>query len=128
MAHVTAPGAVRERTPEAREIDWEGAAESREFQRLVHKRRRFVVPATIFFLAWYLGFIALAGWAPDFMSESISGGFTVGWALGLSQFVVTWALAWTYLRRATRDFDPLAKRAAEHAVDGRTFVDRERDR
>ena len=32
--------------------------------------------------------------------------------LALSQFVMTWGLAWLYLRKADREFDPLAERAA----------------
>jgi hypothetical protein len=44
-------------------IDWEAIERSPEFQELVRKRRSFVVPATIFFLAYYMGFILLAGYA-----------------------------------------------------------------
>jgi uncharacterized membrane protein (DUF485 family) len=98
------------------QIDWEAAERSPEFQKLVHKRRAFVVPATIFFFAWYFGFIVLAGYAEGFMGESIYEGFTVGYALALSQFVMTWVLGWLYLKRADRDFDPLAKRAMEEAM------------
>ena len=61
----------------------------------------------IFYLAWYLGFVLLAGYAPDFMSESVYEGLTVGYVLALSQFVMVWVLAWTYVRKADRDFDPL---------------------
>ncbi|MEA2192453.1 MAG: hypothetical protein QOI73_2574, partial [Solirubrobacteraceae bacterium] len=32
--------------------DWEAIARSPEFQELIAARRRFVLPATIFFLAW----------------------------------------------------------------------------
>ncbi len=99
------------------EVDWEAAERSPEFQELVRKQRRFVVPATIFFLAWYLGFIALAGYAEDFMGESIYEGFTVGYALALTQFVMTWGLGWLYVRKATREFDPLRERAAARALE-----------
>ena len=95
--------------------DWEAVERSEEFQTLVRSRRRFVVPATIFFLAWYLGFILLAGYAKDFMGSSIYEGFTVGYALALTQFVMVWGLAWAYLRKADRDFDPLERAAAEKA-------------
>jgi len=99
------------------DIDWVGAEQSPEFQELVKKRRAFVIPATVFFLAWYFGFIILAGYAPDFMGrEFVTDGVTVGYALALSQFVMTWLLGWLYVRRATRVFDPLAARAAEVAV------------
>src|SRR5215207_6649332 len=101
---------------EDQSIDWIAAERSPEFRELIARKRRFVVPATIFFLGWYLGFIALAGYAPDFMGESVYEGFTVGYALALTQFVMTWVLGWLYLRRSDRVFDPLARRAAERAL------------
>ena len=93
------------------------AESSPEFQQLVKKRRSFVLPATAFFLAWYFGFIILAGYAPDFMGESVYEGLTVGYLLALSQFVMVWVLGFWYLKKADRDFDPLAKKAAERAIE-----------
>jgi len=100
-----------------RPIDWERAERSPEFRELVAARRRFVVPGTIFFLAWYLGFILLAGYAPDFMGESVYQGLTVGYCLALSQFVMVFVLGLWYLRKADKEFDPLAHRAAQRALD-----------
>jgi uncharacterized membrane protein (DUF485 family) len=97
-------------------IDWEAAERSPAFRELIAQERRFVIPATVFFLAWYLGFIALAGYAPGFMGERIYEGFTVGYALALTQFVMTWGLGWLYLRKADRDLDPLREKAAEAAL------------
>ena len=98
------------------EIDWVAAERSPEFRELVRKRRSFVVPCTIFFLVWYFGFIVLAGYAPDFMGrEFLVDGLTVGYVLALSQFVMVWGLSAWYLRRADREFDPLAERAAARA-------------
>jgi uncharacterized membrane protein (DUF485 family) len=99
------------------EIDWIAAERSPEFRDLIAKRRRFVLPATIFFLVWYFGFVVLAGYAEDFMGESIYEGFTVGYLLALTQFVMVWVLGWLYLKKADRDFDPLARRAAERAIE-----------
>ena len=99
------------------EIDWVAAEQSPEFHELVRKRRSFVVPALAFVFVWYFGFIALAGYAPDFMGERLIDGFTVGYALALSQFVMTWFLGWLYLRKADRDFDPLARAAAQKAIE-----------
>ena len=102
------------------EIDWGAAERSEEFQQLVRRRRRFVLPATAFFLTWYFGFIVLAGYAPDFMGESVYEGLTVGYCLALTQFVMVWGLGWLYLRKADREFDPLAERAiAAYAQDER---------
>lgn len=98
-------------------LDWVAAERSPEFRELVTRRRRFVVPATVGFLTWYLGFIILAGYAPDFMGESIYEGLTVGYVLALTQFVMVWGLGWLYLRQADRVFDPLAERATQVALD-----------
>ena len=98
-------------------IDWVAAERSPEFQELVTRRRKFVVPATVGFLTWYLGFILLAGYAPDFMGESVYEGLTVGYVLALTQFVMVWGLGWLYLRQADRVFDPLAERATQVALD-----------
>ena len=100
------------------EIDWEAVERSPEFRELIKRKKAFVIPATLFFLAWYFGFIFLAGYAPDFMGrEFITDGMTVGYALALSQFVMTWVLGWLYLRKADREFDPLAATARDRAIE-----------
>ena len=98
--------------------DWERIEHSPEFQELVHKRRAFVVPATIFFLAYYMGFILLCGYAKDFMAESVYQGLTVGYCLALTQFVMVFALGILYLRKSDRDYDPLARRVVDLAEQG----------
>jgi uncharacterized membrane protein (DUF485 family) len=103
-----------------RPVDWEGVERTPEFQELVRRRRSFVVPCTIFFLVWYLAFIALAGYAPDFMGERVYEGVTVGYLLALTQFVMVWGLGAAYLRRSRKVFDPLreaAVRASGHHED-----------
>jgi uncharacterized membrane protein (DUF485 family) len=99
------------------DIDWEAAERSPEFRELVRRKKAFVIPATAFFMAWYFGFVILCGYAPDFMGrEFITDGLTVGYTLALTQFIMSWGLAWAYLRKANRDFDPLAERAREAAL------------
>ena len=102
-------------TPPER-VDWNAVEQSPEFQELIAARRRFVLPATIFFLAWYIGFVLLAGYAPDFMGDSVYEGLTVGYCLALTQFVMVFALGYTYLRRADTVFDPLAARVVDKAL------------
>src|ERR671931_2190098 len=101
-----------------RGVDWQAIERSPEFQELVRKRRSFVLPATIFFLAYYMAFILLAGYAPDFMASSVYEGLTVGYCLALTQFVMVFALGIMYLRRSDRDYDPLAERVIEMAEQG----------
>ena len=121
MADTRRPDTGDGRTEEDRRleaIDWEGIERSPEFQELVHRRRSFVVPATIFFLAYYMAFILLAGYAEDFMAESVYEGLTVGYTLALTQFLMVLVLGIWYLRKADREYDPLAQRVVTAAGAG----------
>jgi uncharacterized membrane protein (DUF485 family) len=102
-------------TPPGR-VDWNAVEQSPEFRELIAARRRFVLPATIFFLAWYIGFVLLAGYAPDFMGDSVYEGLTVGYCLALTQFVMVFVLGYLYLRRSERVYDPLAERVRRRAL------------
>lgn len=97
-------------------VDWDAVERSPEFRELIAKRRSFVLPATIFFLAWYFGFILLAGYAPDFMAGSVYQGLTVGYCLALTQFVMVGVLGLMYLRRSEKVYDPLRERVIECAL------------
>ena len=98
-------------------VDWEAAENSPEFKELIAKKRNFVLPATIFFFVWYFGYIILSGYAPEFMAESVYEGLTLGYLIALTQFIMVWVLSVWYVRKADRDYDPLAKRAAEKAIE-----------
>ena len=98
-------------------IDWEAIERSAEFQELVRKRKSFVLPGTIFFLAWYMGFILLTAYAEDFMSERVYEGLTVGYCLALTQFLMVLVLGLLYLRKSANVFDPLAEKAIEDYAD-----------
>jgi uncharacterized membrane protein (DUF485 family) len=100
-------------------IDWEAIEREPEFQELVRARRSFVIPGTIFFLSWYMGFIVLTAVAPDFMGERVHQGLTVGYVLALTQFLMVLVLGIMYLRKAENVFDPLAERViARYGDDG----------
>src|SRR4051812_12963302 len=115
-------------------VDWKGIERSDEFRELIKKRRSFVVPATIFFLAYYMAFIIIAGYAPDFMARSVYEGLTIGYCYALTQFLMVFVLGIWYLRKSDQVFDPLADavvaKAAEEEgarftrVEGQTEVPR----
>src|SRR5215213_5360383 len=94
-------------------IDWEAIERSPEFQELERKRRSFVLPGTIFFLAWYMGFILLTAYAEDFMARRVYEGLTVGYCLALTQFLMVLVLGLMYLKRSANTYDPLAEKAIE---------------
>jgi uncharacterized membrane protein (DUF485 family) len=100
--------------------DWKAIEESPEFQELVRRRRRIVVPATIFYLAWYMAFILLCGYAKDFMSDRVYQGLTVGYCLALTQFLMVFGLGIYYLRKSERELDPLRRAVVDLAEGGAT--------
>ncbi|HEX2145140.1 MAG TPA: DUF485 domain-containing protein [Glycomyces sp.] len=75
------------------------------------KRRlfRFIVPATVGFLAWYLLYVLLSAYARDFMGTIVFGNINVALLLGLCQFLSTFGIAWAYARYTAREFDPQAQ-------------------
>ncbi|MGH2969440.1 MAG: DUF485 domain-containing protein [Solirubrobacteraceae bacterium] len=97
-------------------VDWVGIERSAEVRQLVNRRRRFVVPATIFFLSFSLAYFFLAAYAPDFMGEKVIG-VPLAFLLALAQVLMTWVITVLYLRLADRELEPLEQRAAERAVE-----------
>ena len=97
-------------------VDWSGIERSDEFRELVKKRRSFVVPATIFFFTYYMTFIIVAGYAPEFMGKSVYQGLTVGYCYALTQFLMVFVLGLWYLRKSENEFDPLADAVVEAAA------------
>jgi uncharacterized membrane protein (DUF485 family) len=103
--------------PDEAKIDWAAIEQEPEFQELVRARRSFVIPGTIFFLSWYMGFVILTAVAPDFMGESVYEGLTVGYVLALTQFLMVLVLGIMYLRKSENVFDPLAEKAIARYAD-----------
>ncbi len=83
---------------------WQALAAEPEFRALLRSRRRFVIPATVFFIAYYLALPISVGWFPKTMSQPVLGPLTVAYCFALSQFAMAWALLALYLWRA-RSFD-----------------------
>lgn len=87
--------------------DWERLASSPKFKALLRAKRRFIVPATIFFVAYYFALPVLVGYFPALMSRKVIGPVNIAYLFALSQFFMAWALAWIYVRAASR-FDTAA--------------------
>ncbi|NIZ91121.1 DUF485 domain-containing protein [Kineococcus rubinsiae] len=93
---------------------YERALVSPEF--VAHRRRfrRFVLPLSALFLAWYATYVLLADYAHDFMSQKVGGSnITVGLLFGVGQFVSTFAITTAYVVWANKRFDPAAEELRE---------------
>ena len=89
-------------------VDWARLAATEEFKSLLAAKARFIVPATVFFIAYYFSLPLLVGYAPALMAKKVLGVVNVAYLFALSQFFMTWILAWLYVRAAGR-FDKLAR-------------------
>ncbi|MDA0181875.1 DUF485 domain-containing protein [Solirubrobacter phytolaccae] len=81
------------------EPGWEALARDPQFLELVSSRRRFVAIGTAFYSAYLVAFLALLGFAKDFMSKEIAGISLALWG-GFSICLLTVVMAWLYARRA----------------------------
>ncbi|HEX8684852.1 MAG TPA: DUF485 domain-containing protein [Pyrinomonadaceae bacterium] len=96
--------------------DWDGVAARPEFKELLASKRRFIVPATIFFVVYYFALPVLVGYAPRLMETRVLG-LNVAYLFALSQFFMAWIVMAMYVRRA-RDFDRLSDAIRARAEGG----------
>lgn len=93
----------RSRSPEqvrsAAEIYLE-VQDSPAFREVRRRYRRFVVPAAVAFLLWYLAYVIAATTAHDLMARPVAGALNVAMVAGLGQFLTTFLLTWAYARHA----------------------------
>ena len=82
--------------------DWAAIERTPEFRALVRAKRAFIIPATVFFIAYYFALPALVGYWPDLMSTRVAGRVNLAYLFALSQFVMAWGLMAVYVRRARR--------------------------
>ncbi|QJY49952.1 DUF485 domain-containing protein [Pseudonocardia broussonetiae] len=103
-------------TPTEPTVDWTAIHGSAEFGELVARRGRFVRTAAVAILTWFAVFLLVVGAAPQLAGTVVAAGMTVGFLLGLSQFVLAWFLTWRYLRLSSTDFSGLEDRVVALAA------------
>lgn len=82
--------------------DWDRVAAMDEFKALLASKRRFIIPATLFFIIYYFALPVSVGYAPEFMDRKVFGYVNIAYVFALSQFFVAWAIAALYVRVATK--------------------------
>jgi len=82
--------------------NWGKIANDPDFIALQRAKRRFIVPATIFFLTYYMALPVMVGFWPETMKQPVWGKVNWAYLFALSQFIMTWVLAAMYVRVARR--------------------------
>ncbi len=93
---------------EAGATNWGAIAASSRFQKLLRDKRRFIVPAMIFFIVYYFALPVLVGYAQPLMKTRVLGPVNLAYLFALSQFFMAWIIAALYVRAANR-FDRQAR-------------------
>jgi uncharacterized membrane protein (DUF485 family) len=103
------PKPAHERTAddEAGDFDWQRLAASDRFRDLLKAKRRFTVPAVVFFVLYYAALPLLVGYAPQLMTKRVLGPLNLAYVFAVSQFLMAWIVAAIYVRAAAR-FDRMA--------------------
>nr|WP_152658117.1 DUF485 domain-containing protein [Oceanobacillus sp. CFH 90083] len=102
------------------EIDYVQVTESKSFKKLMHDRKKFIVPLTIFFLVFYFLLPILTSYT-TFLNTPAIGDISWVWLFALAQFIMTWVLCTVYVKKAAA-FDKQADeiiREMEEGGDGR---------
>ncbi len=82
--------------------NWAAIAADPAFAELKQAKRRFILPATIFYLVYYMSLPVLIGFFPAPMKTQVWGKVNYAYLFALSQFVMTWVLCALYVRVARR--------------------------
>ena len=90
-------------------VDFPAVQNTERFQDLRRRHRRFVFPVLALALLWYLAYVLLAGYAPEFMATPVFGRVNVGLLIGLAQVATTFIITMVYVSYANRRLDPLAE-------------------
>ncbi|MDP9134447.1 MAG: DUF485 domain-containing protein [Actinomycetota bacterium] len=99
----------------AETLDWLAIERSPEFKELVATRRRIITPLTVIWLVVSMAYLILAAFVPGVMGWQVADGLPFAWIAAISQVVLTWAVTWSYLRKADSVLEPLEQRASEAA-------------
>jgi len=98
--------------------DWNALEQDLDFQQLVAAKRRFIVPATLFFLIYYFALPILVGYFPTLMETPVIGALNVAYLFALSQFVMAWVVMALYVKAANGFDEAAAKIRAKVAGGG----------
>jgi uncharacterized membrane protein (DUF485 family) len=91
---------------------WDDFAAKPAFHALLATKARFLWSASIFFIVYYFALLVLVGWFPDLMKKQVIGKINIAYLFALSQFFMSWIVAFVYVRKAAQ-WDKIAAEVLE---------------
>lgn len=101
-------------------IDYAAVEQSSQFKGFLEKKKKFIIPFTVFFLIFYFMLPVLTSYT-TFLNTSFFGDISWVWVYAFAQFVMVWVLCTIYVRKAA-SFDKKAKEIIDDQINkgGRT--------
>ncbi|RHW41515.1 DUF485 domain-containing protein [Neobacillus notoginsengisoli] len=88
-------------------LDYSKIVQSPSFQQLLREKRKFLLPSTLFFMAFYFTLPILTAYS-TVLNNPAFGPISWAWVFAFAQFIMTWALCIIYTKKAAR-FDRLVE-------------------
>lgn len=99
------------------DIDYTKIAQSASFKALLAEKRKFIIPLSLFFLAFYFTLPILTAYS-TVLNQQAFWGMTWAWIFAFAQFIMTWGLCMIYSSRAAK-FDILVEDIMQQIENGR---------
>ncbi len=103
-------------------IHWEAVEADPRFQALHREKNKFLWRMMLFTLIFYFLLPISTAYFQDILKVKTWGVINVGLLFALSQFIVAWAIAVIYAKRANAEFDARSKALVKDAHNIRTVI------
>lgn len=112
----TTPKVEQRGTQRKADLDYVQVAESRRFRGLLEKKKKFILPLTIFFMVFYFSLPILTSYT-NVLERPAIGDISWAWIYAFAQFIMTWVLCTVYVRKFQK-FDGEADEIIEKEIKG----------
>lgn len=108
--------ALKEFSSQQQTIDYSKVVQSASFQQLMREKRGFILPFSLFFLAFYFTLPILTSYS-TVLNTPAFGSISWAWVFAFAQFIMTWVLCMLYSKRAAR-FDEIVEKMKQEVKGG----------
>lgn len=108
--------ALKEFSSQQQTIDYSKVVQSASFQQLMREKRGFILPFSLFFLAFYFTLPILTSYS-TVLNTPAFGSISWAWVFAFAQFIMTWVLCMLYSKRAAH-FDEIVEKMKQEVKGG----------
>ncbi|WP_409303392.1 DUF485 domain-containing protein [Peribacillus sp. SCS-155] len=104
---------VAKKSRKAASLDYSKIVQSASFKELMHEKKKFILPMSIFFMVFYFTLPVLTAYF-TVLNKSAIGSISWAWLFAFAQFVMTITLCMIYTKKAGK-FDEMVDKIAKEA-------------